>query len=119
MLLVAKSLEGGLTAAVHAAASETTEQAALVAVLADKVGRVILNGFPTGLEVSTAIVHGGPYPATSDGRSTAVGTRAITRWARLVCYQNFADELLPAELQNANPLKLRRMVNGDWSSGAI
>lgn len=119
VLLVAKSLEGGLTAAVHAAASETAEQAALVAVLADKVGRVILNGFPTGLEVSTAIVHGGPYPATSDGRSTAVGTRAITRWARLVCYQNFADELLPPELQNANPLKLRRLVNGELTEKAL
>lgn len=119
VLLVARSLEGGLTAAIHAAGSETAEQAALVAVLADKVGRVILNGFPTGLEVSTAIVHGGPYPATSDGRSTAVGTRAITRWARLVCYQNFADELLPPELQNANPLKLRRMVNGEWTNGKL
>ena len=119
VLLVAKSLEGGLTAAIHAADSEAAEQAALVAVLADKVGRVILNGFPTGLEVSTAIVHGGPYPATSDGRSTAVGTRAITRWARLVCYQNFADELLPPELQNANPLKLRRLVNGEWTNGKL
>jgi len=119
VLLVAKSLEGGLTAAIHAAGSETAEHAALVAVLADKVGRVILNGFPTGLEVSTAIVHGGPYPATSDGRSTAVGTRAISRWARLVCYQNFADDLLPAELQSANPLKLRRMVNGEWTDGKL
>lgn len=119
VLLVAKALEGGLTAAIHASASEAAEQAALVAVLADKVGRVILNGFPTGLEVSTAIVHGGPYPATSDGRSTAVGTRAISRWARLVCYQNFADGLLPPELRNANPLKLRRMVNGEWTDGKL
>jgi 2,5-dioxopentanoate dehydrogenase len=119
VLLVAKSLEGGLTAAIHAADSEAAEQAALVAVLADKVGRVIFNGFPTGLEVSTAIVHGGPYPATSDGRSTAVGTRAITRWARLVCYQNFADGLLPPELQSANPLKLHRMVNGEWTDGKL
>jgi NADP-dependent aldehyde dehydrogenase len=119
MLLVAKSLEGGLTASLHAAASETAEQVALVEVLADKVGRVIFNGFPTGLEVSTAIVHGGPYPATSDGRSTAVGTRAIGRWARLVCYQNFADELLPPELKNANPLGLRRLVNGEWTNQGL
>jgi NADP-dependent aldehyde dehydrogenase len=81
---------------------------------------VILNGYPTGLEVSDAIVHGGPYPATSDGgRSTSVGTRALNRWARLVCYQSFADELLPPELQNANPLGLRRLVNGEWKTGAM
>lgn len=122
MMRVARSLEGSLTASLHAGADEAKvhAQSELVEVLAAKAGRVILNGYPTGLEVSHAIVHGGPYPATSDGgRSTSVGTRAINRWARLVCYQNFADELLPPELQNANPLGLRRLVNGEWTNAAV
>jgi 2,5-dioxopentanoate dehydrogenase len=120
MLAVARRLEGSLTASLHAGSAEAKEQRELVEILADKAGRLILNGYPTGLEVSHAIVHGGPYPATSDGgRSTSVGTRALVRWARLVCYQNFADELLPPELQNANPLKIRRMVEGDWTDRAV
>ena len=120
MLEVARDLEGTLTATLHAGAAETKAQGELVDVLAAKAGRVILNSYPTGLEVSPAIVHGGPYPSTSDGgRSTSVGTRALNRWMRLVCYQGFADELLPSELQNANPLGLRRMVNGEWVTGAL
>lgn len=123
MLRVARAVEGSLTATVHAGAVEAKgagDCAELIDVLAAKAGRVILNGYPTGLEVSHAIVHGGPYPSTSDGgRSTSVGTRALNRWARLVCYQNFTDELLPPELRNANPLGLRRLVNGDWTSRAI
>lgn len=120
MMQVARSLEGSLTAALHAGADEAKGQGDLIETLAAKAGRVILNGYPTGLEVSRAIVHAGPYPATSDGgRSTAVGTRALNRWARLVCYQNFADELLPPELQNGNPLGLRRLVDGEWTIGAV
>ncbi|MDB6168076.1 MAG: aldH [Verrucomicrobia bacterium] len=115
MLEVARHLEGSLTATVHASESELKGQSALIEILAEKAGRLILNGYPTGLEVSSAIVHGGPYPSTSDGgRSTSVGTRALTRWARLICYQNFADSLLPPELQEANPQRLRRMVNGEY-----
>jgi NADP-dependent aldehyde dehydrogenase len=120
MLKVAHELEGTLTATVHAGAAEAKEQGPLVDILAAKAGRIILNGYPTGLEVSHAIAHGGPYPSTSDGgRSTSVGTRALNRWARLICYQGFADELLPPELQNANPLGLRRLVNGGWSQGPL
>ena len=116
LLDVARQLEGNLTATLQAGAAETKAQGDLVEVLATKAGRVILNDYPTGLEVSPAIVHGGPYPATSDGgRSTSVGTRAVNRWARLVCYQGFADDLLPPELRNANPLGLRRLVDGQWS----
>ena len=116
MLAVARQLEGNLTATIHAGDAEAKEQSDLVDLLAEKAGRVILNGYPTGLEVSTAIVHGGPYPATSDGgRSTSVGTRALNRWARLVCYQGFSEDLLPPELQTANPLGLRRLVNGEWT----
>jgi NADP-dependent aldehyde dehydrogenase len=66
------------------------------------------------------MVHSGPYPAASDGgRSTSVGTRALLRWARLVCYQGFPEELLPPELQNPNPLGLKRLVNGEWSTGPL
>ena len=120
MLAVAQALEGSLTATLHAGAAEAKEQGPLVEVLAAKAGRLILNGYPTGLEVSHAIVHGGPYPSTSDGgRSTSVGTRALNRWGRLICYQSFADELLPPELQSANPLGLRRLVNGEWTNGAL
>lgn len=120
MLAVARQLEGTLTATVHAGANEAKAYRELFDVLAERAGRLIYNGYPTGLEVSHAIVHGGPYPSTSDGgRSTSVGTRALNRWARLVCYQNFADELLPSELQNANPLGLRRLVNGEWSADKL
>lgn len=120
MFAVAQELEGSLTATVHAGAAEVKEQGPLVGILAAKAGRLILNGYPTGLEVSPAIVHGGPYPSTSDGgRSTSVGTRALNRWARLICYQNFADDLLPPELQNANPLGLKRLVNREWTKEGI
>jgi 2,5-dioxopentanoate dehydrogenase len=81
------------------------------------VGRIIFNGFPTGLEVCNGIVHGGPFPATSDGRSTSVGGRAILRFTRLVCYQDFPDSALPQELQEANPLGIWRQVAGRFSSG--
>lgn len=120
MTLVAENLEGSLTATVHAVENELTAQTGLIDQLAAKAGRLVLNGYPTGVEVSTAIVHGGPYPSAGDsGRSTSVGTRALTRWARLVCYQNFSDELLPPALKNANPLGLRRLVNGEWTNQAL
>jgi NADP-dependent aldehyde dehydrogenase len=113
---VARHLEGSLTATLHAGVAEAAGQRDLLELLAAKAGRVLLDSYPTGLEVSHAIVHGGPYPATSDGgRSTSVGTRALNRWVRLVCYQNFSDDLLPAELQNANPLGLLRLVNGEFT----
>ena len=89
------------------------EYADLVAVLEQKVGRLIINGYPTGVEVCHAMVHGGPFPATTDSRSTSVGTGAITRFTRPVCYQNFPTSLLPAELQDGNPLGIWRLVNGD------
>jgi NADP-dependent aldehyde dehydrogenase len=65
------------------------------------------------------MVHGGPYPATSDGRTTSVGAQAIHRFARLICYQNFPDAALPAELQNANPRRILRQMDGKWTQDAI
>ncbi len=79
----------------HGEPDELRRQGALIEALADRVGRVLVNGFPTGVEVGPAMVHGGPYPATSDGRSTSVGGRAMERFTRLVAYQDVPQELLP------------------------
>ena len=113
------ALHGNLTATVHGADDELARHAALIARLEALAGRVIVNGFPTGVEVSHAIVHGGPYPSLSDGRTTSVGSNAIYRFTRLVCFQNYPDAALPAELRNANPLGLSRLVNGARSSSAL
>jgi 2,5-dioxopentanoate dehydrogenase len=119
MLAAAAALEGHLTATIHGTEEDLVSHRDLIAVLESKVGRLLFNGFPTGVEVCHAMVHGGPYPATSDGRSTSVGTQAIFRFARPFCYQDFPDSALPAELQNGNPLGLTRMVNGVLTKDAI
>jgi NADP-dependent aldehyde dehydrogenase len=113
LLSLARSLHGHLTATLHATEDDLREYADLVQVLTTKVGRLVLNGYPTGVEVCHAMVHGGPYPATSDGRSTSVGTHAIFRFARLVCWQGFPDAALPEELQQKNPLGIWRLVDGE------
>ena len=118
-LEVARNLEGHLTATIHGTDEDLREHADLVAILETKVGRLIFNGFPTGVEVSHAMVHGGPYPATSDGRSTSVGSEAIFRFARPVCYQAFPDDALPPELKDANPLGIWRMVDGKMTRDAV
>jgi len=112
LLETARSLEGHLTATIHGTEQDLRDYADLIAILESKVGRLIFNGFPTGLEVCHAVVHGGPYPATSDGRTTSVGTRAIYRFSRLICYQNFPDAALPEELKDQNPLGIWRLVDG-------
>jgi alpha-ketoglutaric semialdehyde dehydrogenase len=112
LLEIARSLEGQLTATIHGTPQDLHDFADLVAILEQKAGRLVFNSFPTGVEVCHAMVHGGPYPSTSDGRSTSVGTRAIFRFTRPVCYQGFPDQALPAELQDSNPLEILRMVDG-------
>ncbi len=109
---VAEHLEGQLTATVHATADDRALAASLLPILERKAGRILFNGFPTGVEVAHAMVHGGPFPATSDSRSTSVGATAIDRFLRPVCYQNVPAELLSADLADANPLKLARLVDG-------
>lgn len=99
LLSVAGQLEGSLTATIHATASELNASGALIGTLARKAGRLVYNGFPTGVEVCAAMHHGGAYPATTDARFTSVGTAAIERFARPVCYQDFPAECLPPELQ--------------------
>jgi NADP-dependent aldehyde dehydrogenase len=115
VLSIARSLEGHLTATIQGTEQDLREFADLIAILENKVGRLVFNGFPTGVEVTHAMVHGGPYPSTSDGRSTSVGSQAIFRFARPVCYQGFPDNALPAELKDSNPLGIWRMLDGEMS----
>jgi NADP-dependent aldehyde dehydrogenase len=99
MQAMAQSLEGQLTCTLHMDAGDTDQARALLPVLERKAGRVLANGFPTGVEVCDAMVHGGPYPASTNFGATSVGTMSIRRWLRPVSYQNIPDELLPADLQ--------------------
>jgi len=115
VLELARSLDGHLTATVHGTEADLHEFSDLIAILKNKVGRLVFNGFPTGVEVSHAMVHGGPYPSTSDGRSTSVGSQAIFRFCRPVCYQGFPESALPDELRNGNPLGIWRMVGGEMT----
>lgn len=105
-------LHGQLTATLIAEAGDLQSHPELLPLLEQKVGRVLFNGYPTGVEVCDAMVHGGPYPATSDARGTSVGSLAIDRFLRPVCYQNCPDALLPDPLKNANPLGIDRLVDG-------
>src|SRR5262249_35177077 len=115
LLKIAEGLEGQLTATLHATEAEISTCALLMHKLQGKSGRIIFNGFPTGVEVCHSMVHGGPFPATSDGRSTSVGTRAIFRFTRPICYQGLPDAALPDELKDENPLGIWRMVAGQMT----
>jgi NADP-dependent aldehyde dehydrogenase len=112
LLAIARSLEGQLTATVHGTDEDLAAHRDLVAILETKVGRVVFNSFPTGVEVCHAMVHGGPFPATSDGRTTSVGTRAIERFARPVAWQDAPESMMPDELKDENPLGILRLVDG-------
>lgn len=112
LLAAARKMRGQLTATIHGTAQDIAGAKELIRVLETKVGRILFNGYPTGVEVNHAMVHSGPFPATSDGRSTSVGTQAIFRFVRPICYQDFPDEALPPELQQGNPLGIMRLVNG-------
>jgi 2,5-dioxopentanoate dehydrogenase len=118
-LRAAQSLDGHLTATLLGSDEDLAANRELIAILEGKVGRLLFNGFPTGVEVSHAMVHGGPYPATADSRFTSVGTRSIYRFARPVCFQNFPDALVPAELQAANPLGILRLIDGVATREAV
>lgn len=109
---IAESLEGQLTATLQMDEGDLAQAQQLLPILERKVGRILVNGFPTGVEVATAMVHGGPFPATSDGRSSSVGTAAIQRFLRPVSYQNFPQSLLPAVLRDEQELKIWRRRDG-------
>ena len=112
LLKIASNLEGHLTATIHGTEDDLRNSTELLAILKAKAGRIVFNSFPTGVEVSHAMVHGGPYPATSDGRSTSVGSQAIFRFCRPICYQGFPQSALPQELKDENLLRIWRMVEG-------
>lgn len=113
LIQAAKKLHGHLTASVIGTTQDLEENRDLINILEQKAGRLIINGYPTGVEVNNAMVHGGPFPATTDSRTTSVGTSSITRFSRPVCYQNFPDALLPDELKENNPLGIWRFLNGE------
>ena len=110
--MLLESLEGQLTATLHMDAADSDLVRSLLPILERKAGRILANGWPTGVEVSHAMVHGGPFPATSDPRGTSVGTRALERFLRPVCYQDIPGNLLPAALQDGNPLGVARATDG-------
>ena len=112
MLALARSLHGHLTATIHGTERDLSDFAELIPILRRKAGRLVFNGFPTGVEVCHAMHHGGPYPATTDSRWTSVGSAAIHRFARPVCYQDFPRAALPEDLQDANPRGIWRLVDG-------
>lgn len=115
---IANQLEGQLTATVLGDPTELDQHTALIEALTEKCGRLLLNGFPTGVEVCGAMQHGGPYPASTDSRFTSVGPDAIKRFARPISYQNWPDGTLPDELKNGNPLGIWRTVNGELTRGS-
>jgi alpha-ketoglutaric semialdehyde dehydrogenase len=119
LLTCARELSGSLTATLHGTAADLAGHMELVNLLTQKAGRILFNGFPTGVEVGHAIYHGGPYPATTDQKFTSVGTTSIYRFVRPVCYQNFPEELLPPELQNANPRGIWRRIDGQLTKNAL
>lgn len=112
MRAIAEHLEGQLTATLHLNPSDHADVRQLLLVLERKAGRILVNGFPTGVEVSYAMVHGGPFPATSDGRSTSVGALSIERFLRPICYQDMPPDLLPMALKDGNPLGVSRLIDG-------
>jgi NADP-dependent aldehyde dehydrogenase len=101
---------GHLTATIHGTEEELKEYKELIDILEQKAGRLVINGFPTGVEVCSAMVHGGPFPSTTDSKTTSVGTAAIYRFTRPVCYQSMPESLLPPELANKNKLSIYRLV---------
>lgn len=111
-------MEGQLTATIHMDDSDIEAARTLAPLMAGKVGRLLVNGWPTGVEVTHAMVHGGPFPSTSDSRSTSVGSLAIARFLRPLCFQNLPEELLPPALQDANPWQIARRIDGDWRAPA-
>lgn len=112
LIAATSKLDGQLTASLHITAGDYAAAAPLIPALERKVGRIIINGWPTGVEVGHAMVHGGPYPATSDSKTTSVGTLAIERFLRPVAYQDFPEALRPAPLQDANPWNVNRLIDG-------
>jgi len=116
---VISQLEGQLTGTIIADEDEISNYLSVVSALQNRVGRIIYNGVPTGVEVCPSMVHGGPYPSSTDSRFTAVGIHSIKRWVRPFSYQDWPNELLPDELKNQNPLGILRLVNNKQTKHVI
>jgi alpha-ketoglutaric semialdehyde dehydrogenase len=112
---IARGMAGQLTATIHGTDDDLARHQKLIAILQQKVGRLIFNQFPTGVEVCPSMQHGGPYPATTDSRTTSVGAAAIKRFARPVAFQNFPDAMLPVELRNKNTRKIWRLIDNQFT----
>ncbi len=108
-------LEGQLTGTILGSEEDLENNSGVVDALQSRVGRILFNGVPTGVEVNSSMIHGGPFPATTDPRFTSVGTSAIKRWVRPVSFQDWPNKLLPLALQNENPLKITRLVEGEYT----
>jgi 2,5-dioxopentanoate dehydrogenase len=115
----AQALQGQLTCTLWGTAAEFEDQEDVVNILREKCGRLLFAGVPTGVEVSHAMTHGGPFPATTDSKSTSVGTYAIKRFARPVTFQAAPQNLLPEELKNENPLAIWRTIDGKLSQESL
>jgi len=116
---VIQELEGQLTGTILGTEGEIKSSQEVVNALVNRVGRIIFNGVPTGVEVCPSMMHGGPFPSTTDSRFTSVGTSAIKRWVRPVSFQSWPQEILPEALKNNNPLNIMRLVNGEHSTRKI
>jgi NADP-dependent aldehyde dehydrogenase len=114
ILAISAKLHGQLTATIQMDDADAEFACKLRPLLEKCAGRILINGWPTGVEVCHSMVHGGPYPASTDSRATSVGSLAIKRFVRPVSYQAFADALLPDALKNSNPLNIPRLVDGKW-----
>jgi len=115
MIHLAQQLKGQLTSTLLGTEADLKSNTDLIDTIKEKVGRIVFNGLPTGVEVGHAMHHGGPFPASSNGRYTSVGTGAIKRFARPVAWQNCPESLLPDALKTDNPLGIWRHVNGEMS----
>jgi alpha-ketoglutaric semialdehyde dehydrogenase len=116
---IISKLEGQLTGTVIADNNEASHYEGVISALQNRVGRIIYNGVPTGVEVCPSMTHGGPYPSSSDSRFTAVGIHSIKRWVRPFSYQDWPNDLLPTELKNENPLGISRLVNNNQTTDAL
>ena len=112
-------LKGQLTGTIMGSVENKEKYKTIFSTLHQKVGRLIFNEVPTGVEVCPSMHHGGPYPATTDSRFTAVGTDSIKRFARPMVYQNFPEELLPEILRDQNRMKIERRINGAWTKSDV
>ncbi|MDW1632010.1 aldehyde dehydrogenase (NADP(+)), partial [Vibrio sp. Y176] len=112
---LSETLSGTLTATIHATEEDSSLAEQLIPCLEEIAGRLVFNGWPTGVEVGYAMVHGGPYPASTHAASTSVGAEAIHRWLRPVAYQALPESLLPDSLKTSNPLNIQRAIDGKTS----